>query len=308
MKNLEVPRLLRQHGNGRVVVDVGLAFDALETEAAVANGFNVIGFEPDPPNVAALRKKFARDSRIHVVDLVSGAAAAAPALAAAMWRLPASVLKAKFPPLDPVSGRGTAYIIAAGLDETNGVAHMGGAASKEAHRATGELDYGANIGKVSTPGSAASLGPGDVPIVTLDSILPQFTFVSHITFMKIDTQGWELKVLKGARESLKRRMFTYVQYELSPWLMRRSKTGDAAELVQLLPSLGGICFDMMEKDSHNRRPRPSTPLSGKDSFLSRLDSGKGSTHLVRTLTHAQIEAKEGDDFGPWDDVTCYFPQ
>ena len=137
MKNLEVPRLLRQHGNGRVVVDVGLAFDALETEAAVANGFNVIGFEPDPPNVAALRKKFARDSRIHVVDLVSGAAAAAPALAAAMWRLPASVLKAKFPPLDPVSGRGTAYIIAAGLDETNGVAHMGGAASKEAHRATG---------------------------------------------------------------------------------------------------------------------------------------------------------------------------
>ena len=65
---------------------------------------------------------------------------------------------------------------------------------------------------------------------------------------------------------------------------------------------------MMEKDSHNRRPRPSTPLSGKDSFLSRLDSGKGSTHLVRTLTHAQIEAKEGDDFGPWDDVTCYFPQ
>jgi hypothetical protein len=74
---------LRQQGNGRVVVDVGLAFDALETEAAVANGFNVIGFEPDPPNVAALRKKFARDSRIHVVDLVSGAAAAAPASSSA---------------------------------------------------------------------------------------------------------------------------------------------------------------------------------------------------------------------------------
>ena len=26
--------------------------------------------------------------------------------------------------------------------------------------------------------------------------------------------------------------------------------------------------------------------------------------MVKTLSQAQIEAKEGDDFGPWDDVTC----
>jgi hypothetical protein len=38
-KNLETPRLLQMKGDGRIIVDVGLGYDAKETMDAVSNGF-----------------------------------------------------------------------------------------------------------------------------------------------------------------------------------------------------------------------------------------------------------------------------
>ena len=41
----------------------------------------------------------------------------------------------------------------------------------------------------------------------------------QVHLLKVDTQGWELRVLRGAQDLLRRRAFSYVQYELSPTLM-----------------------------------------------------------------------------------------
>ena len=116
--------------------------------------------------------------------------------------------------------------------------------------------------------------------------------------------GWELKVLQGAKKLLTERRVTYVQYEFSPWLMNRSSTGDPNELARLLPSLGAMCFDMLEKNSHNARPRPSAPL---EQYVQRLTSGRGSKYLAAKTTSDQLDRQLGDSFGPWEDITCYFP-
>lgn len=129
------------------------------------------------------------------------------------------------------------------------------------------------------------------------ALIPQASYTAAL-------KGWELKVLKGATKLLDERRFTYVQYELSPWLMNRSSTGDPIELVRLLPSRGAFCFDMMEAGTHNARPRPSTPI---EDYVSHLSSGKGSRYLARHASPTQIEHQAGDAFGPWDDITCYFP-
>ena len=166
-ENLEVPRVLQQKGHGRFVVDVGVAYDAQETKAAVQNGFHVIGFEPNPKNIAQLRITFQSDPQITIVDLVPTGDPIKP------WKLPDSVSR---PSVDRKSGYGVAYIIAAGLDETNGVSRISGT----------KVDYATKIGSVSSV-SSTGLQEGDVPVVKLDDILPDWA--THIAMMKIDTQG-----------------------------------------------------------------------------------------------------------------------
>ena len=68
-----------------------------------------------------------------------------------------------------------------------------------------------------------------VPIFTIDKLLPNFVTSDSIVFMKVDTQGYEEKVLEGAKNSLSR--ISGFELELS--------------LVPLYA--GGILFDEMIK-------------------------------------------------------------
>jgi len=175
-ENLEVPRLLRQEGRGRIVVDVGVAFDAHETATAVQNGFHVIGFEPNPGNIQALRVKFKSDPQISIVDLVPTGDPAMP------WKLPDFVVH---PSVDAKSGRGVGYIIAAGLGEKSGITRMAeGRRKKGGNRV--QKSYASKIGSISDM-SSVELQAGDVPVVKLDDILP--SWAAHVTMMKLDTQG-----------------------------------------------------------------------------------------------------------------------
>ena len=169
-ENLEVPRLLQQKGYGRIIVDVGLAFDALETAAAVQNGFHVIGFEPNPANIALLRTKFQLDPRIHIIDLVPTDDVSVP------WKMPDYVVR---PNVDKKSGRGVGYIIAAGLDERNGVSLMTGVLHRYKDQA-GTIGVTSNLNSTKLPAGA-------VPVAKLDDILPKWA--THVTMLKIDTQG-----------------------------------------------------------------------------------------------------------------------
>ena len=99
-------------------------------------------------------------------------------------------------------------------------------------------------------------GLGPVPQVRLDTVLPSWASTIHL--LKIDTQVYELKILRGAMASLRANRFRHVLYEFSPWLMLQGGLGEPFELLQLMPNMRALCFDMM--GLHNLFPHRQRPL------------------------------------------------
>ena len=65
----------------------------------------------------------------------------------------------------------------------------------------------------------------------------------HVHFLKIDTQGHEYQVLKGAEGLLKgKNPIDIIHMEFSPGLLRQQGT-DPGELLEYITSFGYICFD-----------------------------------------------------------------
>jgi FkbM family methyltransferase len=284
-RNMEVPRfILRTGGAARdprlnpsdreVIVDIGLGNDAKETGSAVLNGFIVIAFEPMPENMRSIRRALgklstANSKRIDFIDMQRGADG--------RWTMP--------PLAKPQAGHGHAYVIRAAVGDTDSTLMLPNA------------NTGGVTGSVtgSNNNSAASSSLVPTPQVKLDTVLRQLPWVTHVRMLKMDTQGYELKVLHGAMESLQGGLFTYVQYELSPWLMTRGGLGDPLMLLQLLPKLGAICFDMM--GDHNLFPRPGAPFA---SYHAQLNSGNRSRKVLSGRGTIQIN-------GPFEDILCWFP-
>jgi hypothetical protein len=263
--NLEVPRLLTQRpGLGRLVIDVGLGNDALETKAAIDNGLNVIAFELLPGNIATLKHRHGRDENFIFLTLEGDAKSG--------WRWPTG---AGPPPKLGSDGRGIAYIVHAGLGPENSEADLNAEGASLVN----------GIGQEQT-GKTVS-----VPVASLDAILPQWAIDQGIFFWKIDTQGYELQILKGATKLIQDNQFRYIQYEFSPWIMKRNNLGDIGELAALLPSFGAVCFDTMVTGSHNPLPHPVMPISA---YAKHLEGNPTEMHPQNA-------------FGPWDDITCYFP-
>jgi len=68
--NMQTPRLLTgTPGNGRFIIDIGLGALAIELLEAVDAGFNVLGFELLPANVAKIRVAHEGDPRLMIVNL-----------------------------------------------------------------------------------------------------------------------------------------------------------------------------------------------------------------------------------------------
>merc|ERR1712070_335759 len=107
---MEVPQLLRNRGLGRVVIDIGLGFDAAETRDAVKAGWVVFAFEPLPGNIANIKRILAdneRDSILFVEYKEVGGS----------WQLTSPLSK-------PQPGVGFAYIFHAGMGDSSGSAYM----------------------------------------------------------------------------------------------------------------------------------------------------------------------------------------
>lgn len=264
---MEVPKFLLNKGKGRYVVDVGLGEDMQETLAAVKKGFVVFAFEPLPGNIAAIRRMVESASpelyaKIHFPKLRRGPIGG--------WVVD--------PPLPrPPPGQGFAYVFAAGVSEKSQTMYMPQGRGSVFEQLRGN----------------AGGGSVEVPVVTLDDAVPRWA--EKVELMKIDTQGYELHVLKGALKSVAARRYRYILYEFSPWLMRKSHLGDPWELLSLLPNMGALCFDMM--GTHNKLPRPSAPL---EEYYKRLDGGQNSMN-----SHSQLSS---DGIGPWDDIMCMWPE
>ena len=173
--NMETPRALKNTaGRGRIVIDVGL-FDGEEMLDAVENGFVVFGFEVMRGSMDEIRinaEKRGILDRLHFVGFIHDKKKGIPV--------------AKDLPKPPTDGRGFAYVFNAGLSDEVG--------SVDANRGHNQ-EASMRIDEVEDKWVA-----GRVPILRLDQVLPEW--VNHIFFLKIDTQGYEWKVLNGAAKYL----------------------------------------------------------------------------------------------------------
>jgi FkbM family methyltransferase len=71
----------------------------------------------------------------------------------------------------------------------------------------------------------------DVKVTTLDAELAHRGW-EHVDFLKIDTEGFDLNVLKGATELLSRKAFGVVQFEYNqPWLHAGATLSAAVKLL-----------------------------------------------------------------------------
>lgn len=281
--NMDTPKTLLAGGFGEaVVVDVGLGTDAGETIAAVKNGFIVFAFEPMPENYAAVKNRVYTSLGKAHYEFVTLTQAADGS-----WSLPATILRGP-PELARRNRQGYAYIINAAVGAEGATLYLGSSRG------------GDNQASVTARASRAQgAGVARVPQVALDSFLPPWAESIHL--LKIDTQGFELRVLTGAIKSLRARRFRYVLYEFSPWLMKQGELGDPAELLRLMPEMRAICFDMM--GLHNMFPRTSRPL---ESYYDDLIRGNNSYMYGNQLPVSGVVPKDG--IGPWDDIMCFFPE
>jgi FkbM family methyltransferase len=300
-------------GAGQWVVDIGLGPEATETLAAVRSGFVVFSFEPLLANIQSIRAIVAKSSNTRKVTFLSATWIVAAArhgvhkelggaeggwtwqavdalgvkVEARSWASVSAALSDLVASRAGNKASGQAIIVHAALDATPGVAFM------PAGNATSFTESIGNTGRGN--GLRSRLR---VPKLTLDDALPWKDIgAPPVHFIKIDTQGWELKVLKGAMQLLAARRVRYVLYEYSPWLMQQQETGNPLELLELLPQMGAVCFDMM--GTHNKFPRPSAPLAA---YHAKLGSGTNS-ELLSVRAHAPRQG-----MGPWEDVMCWWPQ
>jgi len=251
---------------------VGLGEDAQETLDAVERGFVVFGFEPSYLNfneVLDAIKKRGMSKKVRVVRPVKNGDGT--------WVIEPPM---KLP--DDYEGGGFAFIINMAADAEPGTILMS-----------------------STRGNVlnniASDSSGDIAVAKLpiDAVIP--SWVKVVALLKIDTQGWDLRVMRSAEKLIKTHKVRCVQYEFSPLLMKMAKdanVGEPFEALQYLPSLGGTCFDMMGAHTNfgsDGSADPSFPPGSPRSLKNYYD------FLTRHIDTFD------DEVGPWEDIMCYFP-
>ena len=258
--NTLMPGFLEREGAGQFVVDIGLGYDAQETRLAVKNGFVVFSFDLLPTNIRLIKEAVADDSRFAFVELQRQGE---------HWVVPELQ--------QPPAGKGFAYVFNAAVADEETTVRF--AENTPRSYTQSILDGKRNRGGI------------EVPVLPLKKFLPKW--LSHIDYLKIDTQGYELKVMNGCLDMLQHTR--YIAYEFSPWLMKRAHSGDPMELLQLLPRMGSLCYTASPAREHLRAGIP-WPIK---TWYKLLDEGKsnGLGHNVRP----------NDPYGPWVDIFCYWP-
>mmetsp|Transcript_5099 Transcript_5099/g.7813 ORF Transcript_5099/g.7813 Transcript_5099/m.7813 type:complete len:358 (+) Transcript_5099:117-1190(+) len=193
--NMQPPQLLNKnaHGKGALIIDVGLdAGD--EFFLALNNGFEVVGFEPNPASFARLAEKCNRIDECHVVDLDET-------------------------PLPLQRKEGHSYLINAGAGKESGVLTL-----KKNGPASSLTSDNNKKGKKRNKNKNA-----EVKVVRIDSIIQDDVYL-----FKVDTQGFDQFVMEGSSALFQNHVVRQVIVEVDPFLMQKNQHTPASllELLQ----------------------------------------------------------------------------
>jgi FkbM family methyltransferase len=103
-----------------------------------------------------------------------------------------------------------------------------------------------------------------VPLITLDAYCAQ-NGVDRLDLLKVDVQGWEVAVLRGARATLARLRPAHLLLEISPAHLRHAGAS-SEELLSLVAELGYASWSLAD-------PRAPVPLRD-DAALATLPSAE----------------------------------
>jgi FkbM family methyltransferase len=204
--NMQATPLLqkRAHGSRSLVVDVGL--DAGEEFfLAIENGFEVVGFEPNPVSFSTLAERCTalNTSSCHVLKDLSSS-------------IPSQSLPLKRAP-------GDSYLIHAAVGAV-----------------AGELDFfidGAGSSFKPNPGASNDKSKWKkVPIVRIDDFIQEDVYL-----FKIDTQGFDPFVLQGAAKLFHDYVVRQLIFEVEPLAMSRNNI-TITETMEMVQEYGMMCF------------------------------------------------------------------
>lgn len=204
--NLQLPPLLQRNasGTGALIVDIGLD-GGVEFFAAIENGFEVVGFEANPHTFAALAERCTAISTegTHKCEVIRDLSAVKDSLP--LRRLP-----------------GTSYLIHAGAADQSGemTLNVKGAVSTLVAVPEGRWQSTATV-----------------PLVRIDEVIQE-----DVWMLKVDTQGFEHRVLQGAEMLFKRHTVRQLIFEVDPFLMSKQQIDVRMTLEMVQHMYGMICF------------------------------------------------------------------
>ena len=250
--NMQAPQFFDDvdEQRGLLIIDVGACHGSdWAVPSAKKRGHTVLAFEPMPANrerfMDTVRNNDMQD-KTEIVNLSSLGTA----------------------PIWPIHSDGKVFLFAACVSDKVEIVQL---------YAEGELAsiYPQNF----YPASSLNTGkqPINVQALTLDSIVAN----QDVHILKIDTQGHELSVLRGARRLFEEARINIVELEFWPKGMEAGGV-NPVEVLDYLHGFGFMCFDY----SRNRHI-PSDRASDFEGFVASFDGSRDS------------------GFGAWDELVCF---
>ncbi|KAK3252698.1 hypothetical protein CYMTET_38014 [Cymbomonas tetramitiformis] len=226
--NDDYPFLGSMRGDHRVVVDVGLK-DGIETRMAVESGFVVYSFEPAPDHCEETRRKLReRNLTYHDVQL--------DRLGELLSPLP-----------EPEPGKGISYLFCVAAGAEHGW--------KTFYQDPTMAGYGSSFHDPVAKHWATEIDkePGLKKYIFDVQVVPISQYVkTDVYFLKSDTQGHDVDVLKGARELFERHVVRLVGVEF--WPKGLISAGQSpGSLMDVLHSYNLLCFDQAGGSNADKR-------------------------------------------------------
>jgi len=238
--------LLQKVDRQKIIVDVGLK-DGQETMAAVKSGYIVYAFEPVAEFVADITKKMKmKKLDFHLVKLSE-----------------TGELRSVLP--EPKPGKGIAYIFqaAAGSEPSVKTIYVDGFSTS-----------------LTDPVAKGKGKPQKVQMVKISDYVQ-----SDVFFFKVDAQGFDLEVLRGAEDLFRNQVVRLISVELWPKGLSHAGATIDELLEYLMIDLSYRCFDTRV---------------GKGTQLGHVETYDGYLQYTNGLFDSTRNARTGF----FDDLTC----